>query len=142
MRRFLISIVLAAMGALTLTAGLKEDFKADKWMSANNYWAYPYPARPLPVLTEAPEGYAPFFIDHYGRHGSRWLIGKRFYSYTVEQLERGQRHGALTPRGLEVLDILRMYLFDRKGLLEDEHRDRVIEAYTALEIWPGQETEG
>ena len=107
MRRFLISIVLAAMGALTLTAGLKEDFKADKWMSANNYWAYPYPARPLPVLTEAPEGYAPFFIDHYGRHGSRWLIGKRFYSYTVEQLERGQRHGVLTARGLEVLDILR-----------------------------------
>ena len=48
----------------------------------------------------------------------------------------------MVKNSLEVLDILRMYLFDRKGLLEDEHRDRVIAAYTALEIWPGEGAEG
>ena len=48
----------------------------------------------------------------------------------------------MVKNSLEVLDILRMYLFDRKGLLEDEHRDRVIAAYTALEIWPSEGAEG
>ncbi len=47
----------------------------------------------------------------------------------------------MVKNSLEVLDILRMYLFDRKGLLEEEHRDRVIAAYTAREIWPGEGAE-
>lgn len=41
----------------------------------------------------------------------------------------------MVKNSLEVLDILRMYVFHRKALLEDEHRDRVIEAYTAQEIY-------
>ena len=36
---------------------------------------------------------------------------------------------------MEVTDILRMYVFDRRSLLEDEHRDVVREAYTAQEIF-------
>ena len=34
------------------------------------YYAYPAPTEaPAP----APEGYEPFYISHYGRHGSRWM---------------------------------------------------------------------
>ncbi|MBQ4367572.1 MAG: histidine-type phosphatase [Muribaculaceae bacterium] len=107
MKRLSFLVVALVVVAMTTTAGLKEDFKANKWMSANNYWAYPYPAAPLPALTPAPEGYTPFFINHYGRHGSRWLIGKRIYNFPVEQLEIGERNGMLTARGKEVLTILR-----------------------------------
>ena len=109
----ILSFLLGAAVALTAHAGVKEDFKADIKASANNYWAYP--DQQLPELTPAPEGYTPFFLNHYGRHGSRWLIGNWAYSFPVEQLEKGERNGKLTKRGKEVLEILRQVRQDAKG---------------------------
>jgi len=34
------------------------------------YYAYPVPSS---TYTPAPTGYEPFYISHYGRHGSRWM---------------------------------------------------------------------
>ena len=104
MRRTLILTLLVSF-ALLSNAGVKDDFKRDIRQSANNYQAYP--DKNLPSLTPSPEGYVPFFINHYGRHGSRWLIGKRLYNFPVEQLELGEQAGKLTRRGQEVLNILR-----------------------------------
>ena len=70
--------------------------------AAANYQAYPEGSaigRPTP----APEGYRAFHIEHYGRHGSRWLIGEGRYQYPVDVLEMAGRAGALTPRGAEAL---------------------------------------
>lgn len=104
MKKLLLIIALSAF-ALNTLADTRADIKADPRISANNYHAYP--DKDLPVLTPAPEGYEPFFIDHYGRHGSRWLIADDSYTYPVEQLEKAERHHVLTPRGQEVLQILR-----------------------------------
>ena len=105
MRRFLFIICLTLVGVMTLTAGVREDFKANPKLSANNYQAYPTSG--FPAITVAPEGYEPFFINHYGRHGSRWLINGKKYSWPVELLDKAQSEGKLTPRGEEVLTILR-----------------------------------
>ena len=105
MRRFLFIICLTLVGVMTLTAGVREDFKANPKLSANNYQAYPTSG--FPAITAAPEGYEPFFINHYGRHGSRWLINGKKYSWPVELLDKAQSEGKLTPRGEEVLTILR-----------------------------------
>ena len=102
-KNFLLLIV--ALTALVVSASVKDDFKQDIRRSAGNYWAYP--DKDLPELTNDPEGYQPFFINHYGRHGSRWLIGSHLYNFPVEQLEKGERNGKLTKRGKEVLAILR-----------------------------------
>ncbi len=104
MKKLLLIIALSAF-TLNTQADTRADIKADPRISANNYHAYP--DKDLPVLTPAPEGYEPFFIDHYGRHGSRWLIADDSYTYPVEQLEKAERHHVLTPRGQEVLQILR-----------------------------------
>ena len=104
MKKLLLIIALSAFAFNTL-ADTRAEFKADPRISANNYHAYP--DKDLPVLTPAPEGYEPFFIDHYGRHGSRWLIADDSYTYPVEQLEKAERHHVLTPRGQKVLQILR-----------------------------------
>ena len=104
MKKLLLIIALSAFAFNTL-ADTRAEFKADPRISANNYHAYP--DKDLPALTPAPEGYEPFFIDHYGRHGSRWLIADDSYTYPVEQLEKAERHHVLTPRGQEVLQILR-----------------------------------
>ena len=104
MKKLLLIIALSAF-TLNTQADTRAEFKADPRISANNYHAYP--DKDLPVLTPAPEGYEPFFIDHYGRHGSRWLIADDSYTYPVEQLEKAERHQVLTSRGQEVLQILK-----------------------------------
>lgn len=115
MRRFLHVFVLMLVGVITLTAGVREDFKANPKLSANNYQAYPVDG--FPAITPAPTGYEPFFINHYGRHGSRWLINDNKYAYPLQMLEKGERYGKLTPRGQEVLDILRQVYDASRGRL-------------------------
>lgn len=82
---------------------------------ASNYYAYPYPANPLPELSPAPEGYTPFHMEHYGRHGSRWHIGKNAYNKPVDLLLPAERNNKLTPRGKELLAQLRKIQNDAKG---------------------------
>ena len=115
MRRFFIFVAVAVLGALALQAGVRDDFKAHPKMSANNYQAYPDSV--LPALTAAPAGYEPFFINHYGRHGSRWLINEKKYTYPLQMLEKGERNGKLTRRGQEVLNILRQVHEASRGRL-------------------------
>ena len=105
MKRFTAVLALVMLAIMVLTAGVREDFKANPKLSANNYQAYPVDG--FPALTAAPEGYEPFFINHYGRHGSRWLINEKKYTRPIQMLEKGERYGKLTRRGQEVLDILR-----------------------------------
>lgn len=82
----------------------REEIKADPNLAANNYRDYPVPTR---QLTPAPKGYAPFYISHYGRHGSRWLIGKDAFNKPFLTLSRADSLGKLTPRGKEVLALAR-----------------------------------
>ena len=50
------------------------------------YYAYPIESgMASPLLQSAPEGYEPFYISHYGRHGSRWLPNDERYVWVNEQ---------------------------------------------------------
>ena len=114
MRRLLTFSVLL-LACLALTAGVREDFKANPKLSANNYQAYPVDG--FPAITPPPAGYEPFFINHYGRHGSRWLINEKKYTRPLNLLEKGMREGKLTRRGEEVLQVLREVYEGSKGRL-------------------------
>ena len=52
--------------AVSCASYAAEPSVANRQM-ASNYYAYPYPELPLPELTDAPQGYEPFHIEHYGR---------------------------------------------------------------------------
>ena len=79
----------------------REDFKRNTHFSASNYLAYPGPSQPW--LTPAPDGKKPFYISHYGRHGSRYLINKDEYTQPYEILRAADKEGKLTPLGQEVM---------------------------------------
>lgn len=115
MRRIISIVAIVTAFTCWMTAGVREDFKANPKLSANNYQAYPTTG--FPALTAAPAGYEPFFINHYGRHGSRWLINEKKYTYPLQMLEKGERNGKLTRRGQEVLDVLRQVHEASKGRL-------------------------
>lgn len=73
---------------------------------SGNLMAYPFVDNEPPAQTPPPDGYEPFHLEHYGRHGSRWLIGDKDYSTPVERLMKARKAGKLTPLGEEVLDEL------------------------------------
>ena len=60
------------------------------------YYAYPVTET---ILAAAPEGYEPFYISHYGRHGSRWLPDDERYIWVNEQFADKKK---LTPLGKNV----------------------------------------
>lgn len=60
------------------------------------YYAYPMTET---VLESAPEGYKPFYISHYGRHGSRWLTNDNRYIWVNKHFEDQKN---LTKLGLDV----------------------------------------
>ena len=74
---------------------------------AGNLYAYPYIETPPPAQTTPPEGYVPFHIEHYGRHGSRWLLGPEDYLVPVVNLEKAEKAAKLTPLGVKTLNALR-----------------------------------
>ena len=64
------------------------------------YYAYPVTQA---ISTPAPKGYEPFYISHYGRHGSRYLISESDYTRVAEVLHKAAEDDQLTPTGLNVM---------------------------------------
>lgn len=93
----LFSVALALpLGAQTA----REEIEADRAKAAGLHYAYPGPQS---VQTPAPKGYKPFYISHFGRHGSRWHVSKEDYTAPLGLLDSAHKAGALTPVGEEVL---------------------------------------
>ncbi|MCQ2262283.1 MAG: histidine-type phosphatase [Bacteroidales bacterium] len=82
----------------------KEEIQSNRLLSGSNYVAYIAPEKPL---SPAPQGYEPFYISHYGRHGSRWLTSDWQYTDVLKVLEKADRYNQLTPKGKELLSQLR-----------------------------------
>jgi len=64
---------------------------------------YAYPVHEIGAPTPPPAGYEPFYISHFGRHGSRYLISDTDYSRVLDLLKEGRQNNALTPLGEQTL---------------------------------------
>ena len=73
------------------------------------YYAYPVTKT---ELAAAPEGYEPFYISHYGRHGSRWLPNDSRYEWVNKQFADESR---LTKLGKNVRKRLAKVWKNAKG---------------------------
>lgn len=111
MRNILLVIALAAVYALQAQT-VKEEIFTTPEKSGGVYYAYPVEN---PTFTAAPVGYDPFYISHYGRHGSRYLIGKNEYSRPLEIMRRASEHGALTTLGEDVYQRLQSIAEEGEG---------------------------
>lgn len=66
------------------------------------YFAYPITNDSQVSRTPAPKGYKPFYVSHYGRHGSRYLISDQDYLRVIKKFEHADSHNALSPLGKNV----------------------------------------
>ncbi len=101
--KILVSITLSFLMALSAMAQstVYEEIKKHPEYTASNNVAYPGPKQAQ--LTPAPKGKQPFYISHYGRHGSRYLTKTRDYEYVVEVLTKAQKENKLSALGKDVL---------------------------------------
>ena len=118
MQKLVIAFVLAL---LTNTVGAqypKDDIRQNIRCSASSDMAYPGPEHRQ--LTPSPEGKYPFYISHYGRYGSRYLLQKEAYEVPCDVLAAADKAGKLTPKGRGVkqrLDRIRSDAHERWGEL-------------------------
>ena len=81
------------------------------------------------TFTKAPKGYKPFYISHYGRHGSRYHTSGDLFKGAVETLASAQKAGLLTEEGIllkKQIDTIRAEHRGMFGMLTErgagEHR--------------------
>lgn len=74
-----------------------------------------YPEAKIRTQTPAPEGYVPFYIAHYGRHGSRLCSLESDYTLLISMLEQAESRGTLTPTGRRLLHDLRLVYAEARG---------------------------
>ena len=86
----------------------QEELKANRYLSGSNYLDYDRQLATEP-LTPAPKGYEPFYMSHYGRHGSRWLIGEGDYTSPLNTMREADSEGKLTAEGKAVLKKLETF---------------------------------
>lgn len=80
----------------------------DRHQMGSNYYAYPTPNA---KYTKAPTGYKPFYVSHYGRHGSRFDHTANDYHVLYNTLTKADSAGKLTELGKS--------LFERAKFLDE-----------------------
>ena len=101
-KQLILTVVLFCVSSVMLNAqSAMEEIQKDIHNSASNQLAYPGPKQTR--FSPVPEGKNPFYISHYGRHGSRYLVGKDEYSRPYNILAKADSAGALTTLGKDVL---------------------------------------
>ena len=84
MKRFLlISLVMLFAATATTAQTSREEIDAHPHiaMFSHSVYAAPYFFKPI---ADAPKGYEPFYISHYGRHGSRYESRPQYPKRVVE----------------------------------------------------------
>ena len=114
--------IFAALLTLGLAAAIAQPHRSeaavralleDPTRAANNTNSYEF----FPIHdTKAPKGYKPFYISHYGRHGSRSNWGGSGYEGLIATLEEAKAAGILTPGGDSLLIATRKVLEGYGGM--------------------------
>lgn len=78
-----------------------EELAKHPEFTSSNYLVYPEPVNIK--YTKAPAGYKPFYISHYGRHGSRYHHDSNEYKYIYKTLSKADSASKLTELGKQAL---------------------------------------
>ena len=117
-----------------------DQITKDWRFSASNYCIYP--DTQLAKQTPAPMGKVPFYISHYGRHGSRYLSQRKAYLQPYKTLQKADSLGKLTPVGKDVMRQMALIINESEGRWGDlsplgtqQHRGiatRMVRRYPSL----------
>ena len=98
MKRF-INVLVLCLAVITTGAQdipALEQLKADPRKAYGTDYPYCFEETPL---SKTPSGYKPFYISHYGRHGSRYYWNNVLYRELDSLLSKAHTLGRLTAEG-------------------------------------------
>ena len=122
MKRILL-IFIALIGVCELLQAYNttvDSIALDPGKAGGVYYAYPITDDSQVCFTKPPKGYEPFYVSHYGRHGSRYLINDKDYKNVLDWLRIAYYSDILTDRGRllkEQMDTIWMEARGRGGEL-------------------------
>lgn len=142
MKKTFVSIFFSFCASIALVAQpsdkilCKEELMKYPEKMGSVYYAYPGPQS---EQTAAPKGYTPFYISHYGRHGSRFQPNDARYKDVLDVFENAYLNQNLTPLGEDVLSRLhKLWIVARGngGMLtsigERQHREIAARMYNSF----------
>ena len=116
-KSFLISLVLLLPLTLCAEITKKEDINKDNlYKFRGSMLEY---VDPGVTYSKAPKGFKPFYMSHYGRHGSRYLLNTPQYNDPYSILQAADDKGVLTDFGKDVLRRIEIMAKDADGHLGD-----------------------
>ena len=101
MKRFFALLLTFSIACLAQTDSVKAEIIKDFRKMGSNYYAYPTPTA---KYTKAPAGYKPFYLTHYGRHGSRFHQPADHYHELYNTMAKADSLGKLTELGKSLLE--------------------------------------
>lgn len=102
MKKFLSLLFVLVLATITINAqqyDVLDQVRADTRKSRG--MEGPHRMEEMTAPTKAPKGYKPFYISHYGRHGSRYCWNSKTYSLMRDVFTKARELDVLTPYGEE-----------------------------------------
>ena len=102
---------------------VKDHIRENPAYASCNYHIYPDSIDAQ--LTPAPKGKQPFYISHYGRHGSRYISNRSGFDEPFMMMMHADSLDELTPTGQRVLEVMKQIMNnseDRWGELTEHGR--------------------
>ena len=106
--------VIVLTWALAVTAQpVVDSIRRNPAYSSCNYNIYPSYVEY--TQTPAPAGKKPFYISHYGRHGSRYISNRKGYDTPFNMMQQAEAVDELTKTGRKVLAEMKFILNDSEN---------------------------
>lgn len=106
LQNYIITAIILLTGLPALGQTTQQEMTDNINKTAGVYYAYPI--SDLQPQTKVPQGYKPFYISHYGRHGSRYLIADNDYKWVIDLFQQAKQQNALTELGYDALKRLEL----------------------------------
>ena len=113
MRRLNIFLAIVFFAAAANSQTVKDLIAKTPSYASCNYHVYPDSI--TAVLTPAPAGKQPFYLSHYGRHGSRYISNRNGYDTPYIMMLHADSLDELTTAGRKVLHEMNSIMHDTEG---------------------------
>lgn len=138
-RLFVLILLLSVAPHLCAQTDFRKSIADNPSLSGGIFTSYSYDSS---ADAPAPDGYKPFYISHYGRHGSRWHTSFDVYGRVLGWFSEADERRALTDLGRDVYERVKILADDAEGRAgqltpkgRDEHRgiaERMYRNYTEV----------
>lgn len=112
MRKIFLLVAASTLSLSIAAQSAWDDILRHPAWAAGKYLAYQAPEEKTVI---PPEGYEPFYLSVFARHGSRYLTDQEKYNEPIAILETARQDGKLTDDGQRALNILHQLAQEAKG---------------------------